>query len=34
MEWALQDFPGVHDILEYESRGHLEEPDLWTDRGR
>jgi hypothetical protein len=20
MEWALQDFPGVHDILEYESR--------------
>lgn len=20
MEWALQDFPGVHDIVEYESR--------------
>jgi hypothetical protein len=20
MEWALEDFPGVHDILEYESR--------------
>jgi hypothetical protein len=20
MEWALEDFPGVHDILEYETR--------------
>jgi hypothetical protein len=20
MEWALEDFPGVHDILEYEAR--------------
>jgi hypothetical protein len=20
MEWALLDFPGVHDIVEYESR--------------
>jgi hypothetical protein len=20
MEWALEDFPGVHDIVEYESR--------------
>jgi len=20
MEWALEDFPGVHDVAEYESR--------------
>jgi hypothetical protein len=20
MEWALEDFPGVHDIVEYETR--------------
>jgi hypothetical protein len=20
MEWALEDFPGVHDVVEYESR--------------